>query len=85
MTNTEDPDQLASSDLDLQYLRRQGMSFSAREGLSVFFRLVLHYIFLVLYKNKKQKQKQKQKKKKKKKQQQKTTFWGYSLEAPNKL
>ena len=33
MTNSADPDHLASSDLDLHYLLRQGMSCSAREGL----------------------------------------------------
>ena len=37
MTNSADPDQLASSkptDLDLHCLLRQGMSCSAREGLT---------------------------------------------------
>ena len=34
MTNSADPDQLASSDLNLHCLLRQGMSCSAREGLS---------------------------------------------------
>ena len=36
MTDSADPDQLASSeatDLDLHFLLRQGMSCSAREGL----------------------------------------------------
>ena len=37
MTNSADPDQLASSatDLDLHCLLRQSMSCSAREGISV--------------------------------------------------
>ena len=35
MTNSADPDQLASSDLDLHCLLREGMSCSAREGLNV--------------------------------------------------
>ena len=35
MTNSADPDQLASSDLDLHSLLRQDMSCSAREGLSI--------------------------------------------------
>ena len=35
MTNSADPDQLASSDLDQHCLLRQGMSRSAREGLSL--------------------------------------------------
>ena len=39
MTNSADPDQLASSptDLDLRCLLRQDMSFLAREGLSQVF------------------------------------------------
>ena len=35
MTNSADPDQLASTDLNLHCLLRQGMSCSAREGLSL--------------------------------------------------
>ena len=35
MTNSADPDQLASSDLDLHCLLRQGMSCSAKEGLKM--------------------------------------------------
>ena len=41
MTNSADPDQLASlqkpTDLDLHCLLRQGMMCSAREGLTVLF------------------------------------------------
>ena len=40
MTNSVDPDQLASeepTDLDLHCLVRQGMSCSAREGLRMIF------------------------------------------------
>ena len=36
MTNSADPDQLASSDPDLHCLLRQGMTCLAREGL-IFF------------------------------------------------
>ena len=38
MTNSADPDQLASkpTDLDLQCLPRQGMSCLTREGLNAF-------------------------------------------------
>ena len=36
MTNSADADQLASSDLDLHCLLRQGMSCSASEGLRTF-------------------------------------------------
>ena len=35
MTNSADPDQLASEDLDIHCLLRQGISCSAREGLMV--------------------------------------------------
>ena len=35
MTNSADPDQLASSDLDLHCLLRQDMLYSAREGLKL--------------------------------------------------
>ena len=46
MTNSANPDQLASSeqtDLDLNCLLRQGMSCSAREGLMVQAILVLMF------------------------------------------
>ena len=36
MTNSADPDQLASTSLDLHCLLRQDMSWSAREGLTDF-------------------------------------------------
>ena len=35
MTNSADPDQLASTDLNLHCLLRQDMSCSAREGLGI--------------------------------------------------
>ena len=54
MTNSADPDQLASSrkptDLDLHCLLRQGMSCSAREGL-ILYDTPLHQCFEVKVKD----------------------------------